>query len=108
MLIAKTNSLGNNYQGLKNIATNDRNFGTQVQRTSDNNFLVSGEFIGYFICDAYSWGILIDSVGAILYDKKYAPGNNASVLVKIISINSNTYLVVGYVDRQNESQHLLI
>ena len=108
LLIVKTDSMGNNYQVLHDIATTDRNFGTMVMRTEANNFIVAGLRRGCFTCDAYSWAILMDSAGTIIWDRTHVPARDESGYSVIMPLANNAYLGIGVVNRYQESQRGLI
>ncbi len=107
VLIIKTDSLGSNYQVLQNLSSVGQSYGAQIQKTTNGNFIVAGNYNGCNSCPYFSRNILIDALGNILFDKRSSQ-SFVTEFFKTIPLSDNTFISVGDIQRTGQSRRGLL
>ncbi|MBK7379452.1 MAG: T9SS type A sorting domain-containing protein [Ignavibacteriales bacterium] len=104
--LVKTDNLGNEQWSQIIDYDNDTDIGHSVLQTSDGGYIVTGQSAGFELTPDF-WIVRTDSLGNVLWDKRFPWGGNNTFAVPIgghsgLSIKQTTdggYIAVGYSDK---------
>lgn len=95
-IIYKVDSNGNNQQMMQNFTSLGPDYGAQVKRTNDGNFIAGMRYAlsDFIAIPRFERLVKFDGQGTILFDKKFAPSYNGGG-VSVIECADSSFMLVG-------------